>query len=233
VSAGVYAGRSHSAPTIPGRTRRYTYDMGNKVPPSGKPRRGRGSGALDAADRGGVAGSQGGGFFRRPEEMLAAIGAEAGAETEEAVRRFAELARNPRSLTDDARSQLHANLAPVLRDIRVTGAIVPDVREEAHEDLGADMVSAWIQRPDGIVGTGVRVDMTLPPEERLADIAEQLQEWEMEELAAADRSATWPECPEHPGSHPLSPRVQDGAAVWCCPRTGHVEYPIGGVTTTR
>lgn len=165
--------------------------------------------------------------------MIAAIGAEAGAEAEEAVRRSVELARNPRPLTDDARSQLYANLAPVLRDIRATGAIVPDVREEAHEDLGADMVSAWIQRPDGIVGTGVRVDLALPPEERLADIAEQLQEWEMEELAAVDRPATWPECPEHPGSHPLSPRVQDGAAVWSCPRTGHVEWPIGGVTTAN
>ena len=193
--------------------------MGTKVPPGGEGPRGPGS--------------QGGGFFSRPQEMLAAIEEEAGAEAAEAARRSMELARNPRPLTDDARSQLQANLAPVLRDITATGAIVPEIREEAHEDLGPHMVSAWMQGPDGVTGSGLRVDMALPAAERLADIAEQVQEWEVEELAAAGRSATWPECPEHPNSHPLSPRVQDGAAVWVCPRNGRAEYPVGGVTTPR
>jgi hypothetical protein len=165
--------------------------------------------------------------------MLAAIGDEAGTEAEEAARRSTELARNPQSLTGAARSHLQANLAPVLGDIAATGAIVPEVREEAHEDLGADMVSAWIQGSDGVSGSGIRVDMALAPADRLADIAQQLQEWELEELAAAGRPATWPECPKHPDSHPLSPRVRDGVAVWSCPRTGRTEYAIGGVTTIR
>lgn len=178
-------------------------------------------------------GQQGGGFVQRPEEALAAIGDEAGTEAAEAARRSTELARSPQSLTDTARSQLRASLAPVLRDISATGAIAPEIREEAHEDLGADVVSAWIQGSDGIYGAGIRVDMAAAPADRLADIAQQLQEWELEELATAGRSATWPECPEHPNSHPLSPRARDGVAVWCCPRTGRTEYPIGEVTTTR
>lgn len=163
--------------------------------------------------------------------MLAALNQEVGAEAAEAMSRSMELTGNPRPLSDAERNQLHANLAPVLHDIRATGAIVPQIREESHEDLGPDMVSAWVQGPDGITGSGLRVDMTLSPQERLANVAEQLQEWEVEELATAGRSATWPECPEHPNSHPLSPRVQDGAAVWCCPANGRAEYPIGGVPT--
>jgi hypothetical protein len=91
-------------------------------------------------------------------------------------------------------------------------------------------VSAWLQGPDGVTGMGLRVNMALPTADRLADIADQFQEWEVEELEAAGRSATWPECPQHPKSHPLSPQVRDGAAVWSCPRNGHVEYPIGGMT---
>jgi hypothetical protein len=161
--------------------------------------------------------------------MLAAIEHEAGADVAEATRRSMELGRNPRPLTDTARGQLEANLAPVLRDMTATQAVVPEIREEAHEDLGPNMVSAWIQGSDGISGSGLRVDMALPAADRLADIAEQLQEWEVEELASAGRSATWPECPEHPNSHPLEPRVQAGAAVWVCPRNGRVEYPVGGV----
>jgi ABC-type uncharacterized transport system ATPase subunit len=84
----------------------------------------------------------------------------------------------------------------------------------------------------GIVLQKTGVDRYLPAD-RLADIAQQLQEWELEELAAAGRPATWPECPKHPDSHPLSPRVRDGVAVWSCPRTGRTEYAIGGVTTIR
>lgn len=178
------------------------------MPPDGETRRGRGADTPDPAHLGDDAPSQGGGFFRGS-------------------------APDPRPLTATARSQLQGNLAPILRDITATGAILPEVQEEAHEDLGADVVSAWVQGPDGIFGSGIRVDMHVAPEERLADIAEQLQEWEMEELAAAGRPATWPECPEHPNSHPLSPQVRNGVAMWCCPRTGNPEYPIGAATATR
>jgi hypothetical protein len=193
--------------------------MAKKESPGGEPRPG--------------AGSQGGGFFRRQQDVLTAIENEVGGEAAEAARRSVELRRNPQPLADAARSQLHDNLAPVLNDIRATGAIVPVIGEEEHKDLGQDMVSAWLQGPDGVTGMGLRINMALPTADRLVDIADQFQEWEVEELAAEGRSATWPECPEHPKSHPLSPQVRDGAAVWSCPRNGHVEYPIGGMTTPR
>jgi hypothetical protein len=61
-------------------------------------------------------------------------------------------------------------------------------------------------------------------------LAEQVQEWELEELAAAGFPATWPQCPDHPNSHPLSPEARGGQALWTCPRTGRRIAVIGGLT---
>ena len=63
----------------------------------------------------------------------------------------------------------------------------------------------------------------------MAQLAEQLQEWEVEQLCWAGRSATGPECPEHPGSHPLEPAVAGDIAVWRCPRSRRVADTIGGL----
>jgi len=119
-------------------------------------------------------------------------------------------------------------------DRRSSGAIVPRVVEEAHDDPGPDGVSAWIRLPGGdgfhdVGSRGIQVQVSLPPAERLAGLADQLQDWEVEELAAAGRPATWPECPQHPGSHPLAPRVSGGQAAWCCPVSGQVISAIGAL----
>jgi len=168
----------------------------------------------------------GGGFFHSHEELLAAIERDLGAERAEAVRR--SLACQPRQLTDSERTELRANLEPVLRDIRVSGAIVPDVVEQAYEDAGPHVVSALIQHgQEHAGGRSIQVRLGQPPADRLADLADQLQEWEVEELAAAGRPATWPECPGHPDSHPLSPEARDGEAAWCCPASGQVVCSIG------
>ena len=174
-------------------------------------------------------GSHGGGFFDNEEELIAAIERDIGPEAAGAVRRSWRLARNPRSLTDAERTELRANLEPVLRDMRSSGAIVPDILEEAHDDLGPDCVCARIQTPGGAGSRGIRVQVSLPAPQRLADFADQLQEWEIEELVAAGRPATWPECPQHPGTHPLAPQARGDQAAWCCPASGQVISVIGAL----
>jgi hypothetical protein len=37
----------------------------------------------------------------------------------------------------------------------------------------------------------------------------------------------WPECPDHPNSHPHSPDVRKGAVVWTCARGGRVIAEVG------
>ena len=174
-------------------------------------------------------GSHGGGFFDNEEELIAAIERDIGPEAAQAARRSWRLAQNPRALTDTERAELRANLEPVLRDMRSSGAIVPVILEEAHDDLGPDCVCAWIQTPGGAGSRGIRVQVSLPAPERLADLADQLQEWEIEELAAAGRPATWPECPQHPDTHPLAPQARGDQATWCCPASGQVISGIGAL----
>jgi hypothetical protein len=164
---------------------------------------------------------QGGGFGRH-DESLAAIRDELGSQAAE-----------PRPLTDDESAELNAPLGAVLADLRATGAIVPVIHEQAHEDLDPDVVSAWIESPHGGSGMGIRVYLSQLPAERLADLADQIQEWEVEELSADGRPATWPECPLHPGTHPLSAQPRAGRAAWCCPETGQVISPIGALATPR
>jgi hypothetical protein len=54
----------------------------------------------------------------------------------------------------------------------------------------------------------------------LAEIADQVQDRTVEELWSRGRPTTWPECPFHPGSHPLEPStVVVAVAVWRCPKT--------------
>ena len=174
-------------------------------------------------------GSHGGGFFDNEEDLIAAIERDIGPEAAEAARRSRRLASNPRALTDAERAELRANLEPVLRDMRSSGAILPDILEEAHDDFGPDCVCAWIQTPGGAGSQGIRVQVSLLAPERLADVADQLQEWEIEELAAAGRPATWPECPQHPDTHPLAPQARGDQAVWCCPASGQVISVIGAL----
>ena len=96
-------------------------------------------------------------------------------------------------------------------------------------------MSAFIAPAGRTVGSrGVWVELAASRAEQVARLAEQVQEWEVEELCAAGRSATWPECPEHPNRHPLEPVVTDaGAAIWRCPRTGLAIGPIGALGGKR
>lgn len=146
----------------------------------------------------------------------------------EGILRDRALHEHPRPLTENEREVLRQAAAPVLRDMAVTGAIVPDIREEAHEDRGDEVVSAWVRGADGIAGAGIWVSLPGSAAERVAELAEQLQEWEIDELWATGRSATWPECPEHQNSHPLEPVVDgENGAIWRCPQPGDVICAIG------
>jgi hypothetical protein len=140
-----------------------------------------------------------------------------------------EATPRPRPLTDAERLVVDAAFAPVLRDLRAADAIVPEVRYEAWQDRGRESVSAFIAPAGRTVGSrGVWVELAASLAEQVARLAEQVQEWEVEELCAAGRPATWPECPEHPNGHPLEPVVTDaGAAIWRCPQAGLAISAIG------
>jgi hypothetical protein len=165
------------------------------------------------------------GFFRRDDpEAMALLRQRLGDEGFERWQRDLELSEHPRPLTDVERAVLREAVAPVLRDLAATSTSTPVIREEAHEE-GDEMVCAWLEGADG-TGQGIRVALSCSPVEQLADLADQVQEWVIEELHAAGESAVWPPCPRHP-NHPLQPEVRDEMAVWICPRTSQAIGAIG------
>ena len=175
--------------------------------------------------------ASGGGWWTTSAEKAAHLDALRrvfGDEVVETMQRDMALSEHPRPLTDHEREVVREAAAPVLRDIATSGAIGLDLREEARADRGDEIVYAWMSRADGVTGVDIWISLGSSLAERVAELAEQLQEWEVEALWAAGRSATWPECPEHPNSHPLEPAVV-GGPVWRCPRSGDLICAIGAL----
>jgi hypothetical protein len=116
-------------------------------------------------------------------------------------------------------------LTPLLDDLAHTGAVLPTV-ETKSDRLDGQEIGAWIRNGD-LGGQEIFVELSLPHPERLAALAEQIQEWEIEALWTAARSATWPECPQHPNTHPLEPAASADHARWRCPASGQDVSAIG------
>jgi hypothetical protein len=175
--------------------------------------------------------ASGGGWWTTSAEKAAHLDALRGVfgdEVVETMQRDMALSEHPRPLTDQEREVVREAAAPVLRDIAASGAIGLDLREEARADRGDEIVYAWMSGADGVTGVDIWISLGSSIAERVAELAEQLQEWEVEALWAAGRSATWPECPQHPNSHPLEPAVA-GGPVWRCPRSGDTICAIGAL----
>jgi hypothetical protein len=116
-------------------------------------------------------------------------------------------------------------LAPVLRDLENSGSVIPEVRDDQWSDVEGQTTAA-LHSPDGSgQGVSVMTGESLP--QRIASVADQVQEWAVEELCAVGRPTNWPQCPQHRSSHPLAPVVRDARAVWTCPATGDLVSEIG------
>jgi len=116
-------------------------------------------------------------------------------------------------------------LTPVLRDLERSGSVIPEVRDDEWGGIEGQ-ATAGLRGPDGSgQGVSVMTGESLP--QRIASVADQVQEWAVEELCSVGRPTNWPQCPDHPHSHPLSAVVQDGRAAWTCPATGRLASAIG------
>jgi hypothetical protein len=122
-------------------------------------------------------------------------------------------------------SPLRTALNLVLRDLAATGGITLRLLDEPS-DKDPEYESLWMLsgRRDR---TGLLAPLDLPAPERLVHIADQIQEFVSEELGRLELPATWPECPEHPASHPLTPELTSSGPAWVCPKSADTIAPIG------
>jgi hypothetical protein len=121
---------------------------------------------------------------------------------------------------------LRQAMEPVLRDLRGVGIAPPRIEYDEWTD-DPDSASAMMWSPDGS-GTGVYVSRLAPEFERVAAVADQIQEWAIEELWGQGPT-NWPPCPQHPDRHPMKAATRDGAAVWECPVDETFISPIGSL----
>ena len=123
------------------------------------------------------------------------------------------------ALVDANDPEFAAALQTVLRDLQAQSAVQPELRiEPAYGPM--------LYAPDGS-GQGLTHPRGTTTPDRLANLADQVQEWAVEALWTAGVPAVWPHCPEHPNSHPLRATVADETAVWTCPKSGTVVARIG------
>jgi hypothetical protein len=116
--------------------------------------------------------------------------------------------------------RLRDALDVVLAELQRTSGLRPFLEER----------DGWVmlRNQDG-QGQGVQLRGEGEPDE-LARLADQVQEWAVEELWNRGRSTSWPECPFHPNSHPLKPAVVAGAAWWRCPKNAERVAVIGALS---
>jgi len=165
--------------------------------------------------------------YRRDDPAaVAALREEMGEEAFARWQRGRDLQFSPRQLTEAERAVLRQAVTPLLADLAASGMSVPVILEEAREEREAE-VCGWIQGPGG-TGTGTSVLLDSSPAERVAELAEQLQNWAADQLHDAGRPPEWPACPRHPDPpRRLEPQVRDGHAAWVCWESGQVIWPIG------
>ncbi|WP_218156765.1 hypothetical protein [Amycolatopsis saalfeldensis] len=117
-------------------------------------------------------------------------------------------------------------MAPVLRDLRSADVAPPRI-EDRDWAGDPDSASVLMWGADGS-GVGVYASRSASAPDRVAMVAEQVQDWAIEQLWGR-ATTNWPACPRHPETHPLRVSVRDGVAVWTCPAGGVAITPVGSV----
>src|ERR1039458_8410910 len=99
--------------------------------------------------------------------------------------------------------ELAEALAPVLRDLANSDSVIPEVRDHQWSTFEGQ-ATAMLFSPSGC-GQGVSATADEPLVQRIAWVADQVQEWAVEELCSIGRPMNLAQCPQHIDFHPLSP----------------------------
>ncbi len=115
-------------------------------------------------------------------------------------------------------------LGYVLRDVTSSGLETPRI-EPVDWYNDPQVSSAMIYSVRDSTGRGVSVQNDLSLDRQLVAVADQIQEWVIEEVGTTH--SNWPQCPLHPNNHPLAARIVDDRGVWACPASNTPVARIG------
>jgi len=122
-------------------------------------------------------------------------------------------------------SVLRESIEPVLRDLDRAGINVPTFDD--NDWVGdREYVSSMMWSADGS-GAGLSVRRAASLEDRIAQAADQVQEWAIEDQLWGGAHTNWPRCPHHPRSRPSQASVVGARAMWVCPANHSEVAPIG------
>lgn len=132
--------------------------------------------------------------------------------------------RSTRMAAMDA--ELEAALIPVMDDLTSATAMSPEFEDPEWPLQGRVGTTLFLP---GAGGVGVSITSGGDRTSQVVSLADYVQEWAVEVLWQTGRSPVWPECPEHPDSHPLRPIARSGAAIWVCQVSQALIKPIGSL----
>lgn len=107
-----------------------------------------------------------------------------------------------------------------------TGKSIEAVDPKGAEDAFGN--TAWFRGWSGS-RIGMPLDGYVSDDERDLLLAEQMQGFIQEELPGVGRSSAWPNCPAHPGTHPLVPSNHAKPLSWVCPHTKATVVAVGSL----
>lgn len=116
---------------------------------------------------------------------------------------------------------LRTALRPVLEDLE---ASQPGLIESVSH--GDDI---WLRDPSGH-RVGIPAQWRGFPDQLPLLVAEAAQEAAIEALWSKGQPAIWPICPDHPDTHPLTPRSTTAGLMWTCPRSGRAVSALGQIS---
>jgi len=111
-------------------------------------------------------------------------------------------------------ADLEAALTPVVADLIHGASLIPEFREVEWPTQGTVATMLFLSDAGG---AGIAIRSGADRIGQVVSLADQVQDWAVEALWGVGRSPVWPECPEHPDSHPLRAVERNGAAIWVCP----------------
>ncbi|MFC3991044.1 hypothetical protein [Actinoplanes siamensis] len=124
-------------------------------------------------------------------------------------------------------TELPEELQPIVHDVNRCSPVRVVVREPPVRDRSGSALWVRVAGASGAIGFVPQPGAALV--ERTFTQADQVHDWVLECLPELGFPAVWPECPEHPGTHPLGVVLRDGVVVWACPRSGTVHARVGGL----